>query len=63
MQVLQSHSYLVNNIAIMDIFEDVLGDYVVQVGLDVLEDEIHISIVLCLDSLVQLYDVRVLNLS
>ena len=62
MKILECPCELIDDELSMDIFEDSLGDHLVQVGLNVLHHHIQILVVLGLDRLLQLDDVRVAQL-
>lgn len=54
-KVLHAPEYLVHDEAVVNIFEDLLPDCVVQVRLHILENEIEVLVVLSADHVVQLY--------
>lgn len=56
-QVLEGFGYLVDDVSDVDIFEDVFGYDIVEVCLDELENQVHIAVVVCLDSFIQFDDV------
>ena len=58
MQVLKSFCELVYDESYMDFFEDAFGYDVMQVSFHILEQNVHIFVVICSDGLVQLDDVR-----
>lgn len=59
MHELETFHELVENVPVMGVFEDLLTDSVVQVGLHKFEHEIKILVVLCSDDIVQLDDIWV----
>jgi hypothetical protein len=61
-QVFQGFGDLVHDVFVMHLFQDALRNYVVQVGLHVLEHQVDILPVLGLYALLELYDVVVVQL-
>ena len=63
MEVLECFSHLIDDVADVNIFEDVFGYDVVEVSFYELEDQIHIFIIISFDGFVQFDDVGVLDLT
>lgn len=61
-QVFEGFGDLVDDVFVVHLFQNALGDHVVQVRLHVLEHQVDVFAVLGLDSLLQLYDVVVVQL-
>ena len=62
-QVLECFGELVDDETDVHVFEDVFRDYVVEVGLHELEEEVHVFVVVCADGLCEFDDVLVVQLS
>lgn len=62
MQVLECFRYLVDDILYMHIFQDALGNHIMQIGLHELEYQIDIFVILCFDCLVKFDYVDVVGL-
>ncbi len=63
MKILQCFCELVNDKADVYIFEYILANYVVQVGLHELKKKIDVLIIISADRIVKFYHVAMINLS
>ena len=62
MQVLNSFDQLINNVTIVEIFEDFLSNSIVEICFHELKDQVQIFIILGSNNSVQFYNIFTINL-